>query len=75
MTEFSKEVENDTYDVKITEQAFICDNCGRMNMLSSIQPTRASYSVHAFTGREEWYPRPRAPAKSLVAACRGVTRR
>ena len=58
MTEFSKEVENDTYDVKITEQAFICDNCGRMNMLSSIQPTRASYSVHAFTGREEWYPRP-----------------
>ncbi|WP_447924743.1 DUF4145 domain-containing protein [Georgenia muralis] len=57
MTEATGEFKLDTYDLNILERAFTCDNCGRMNMLSSIQPKGVSHSVHAFRGREEWYPR------------------
>ena len=45
MTEVTAEFEQDAYDLKITEQAFKCDNCGRMNMLARMQPSRCSQGL------------------------------
>lgn len=47
-----------SYDIKIQEQAFKCDNCGRLNLHSSVHPQRVSYTVGGFHGSDEWLPRP-----------------
>jgi hypothetical protein len=57
MTEVTGEIDNSSYEWTIRERAFTCDNCGRMNMLSDMQPAQVSYSVRGPRGRTEWSPR------------------